>query len=297
MVDPMNWPDSESPITPEQARSWLRSAREWWGWIKGLIRPSSEDSEESEESESVAPSSRILIVGRGGVGKTTLASLLSGDRELLGDPLNVYKQDLFATEHRFEEDSGRAVVVLPGQRHREDVWGEHLQQVKAGKYSGIILVGASGYHSVEETVYHQLKTEYGTTRRDDFLEKYLAEMRNAELALLSTIMPHVVSSQRTKMWILTLVSKMDLWFPNRAEVANFYQTEHQQKLQEYLKQEGTPQIRCEFACVSLVIRNLLAGDTERLAQNVEGFDAPMSAQTVLRLLDLLNGLRQWEEQK
>src|SRR5262249_44675733 len=70
---------------------------------------------------------RILIIGAGGVGKTTLGAFLSGQFDLLSRPPGEYIESLGIESHTIEGASegelSAEVVIPPGQEHRrKDTW-------------------------------------------------------------------------------------------------------------------------------------------------------------------------------
>src|SRR4051812_14458132 len=85
----------------------------------------------------------ILILGSGGVGKTTLGKLLSGDYDLLFDLPGNYEESLNIERYSLKDPPEVEIVVPPGQQHRrEATWSELQADIGAGKFRGIILLAA-----------------------------------------------------------------------------------------------------------------------------------------------------------
>src|SRR5215213_3032424 len=95
----------------------------------------------------------IAILGPGGTGKSTLSRLLCGEYEFLFDAPKAYEESL-DTEKSKLKDSRIEMVVPPGQEHRrEATWTELYRDVADGKFRGIILLSAYGYHSFGDISY------------------------------------------------------------------------------------------------------------------------------------------------
>src|SRR5437899_8776004 len=76
--------------------------------------------------------SRILIIGPGGTGKTTLARMLSGEFDWLKDSPWRYNEDIAVTKHRLRNDTTTQLIVLPGQAHRQpSSWSGLGEQIAA----------------------------------------------------------------------------------------------------------------------------------------------------------------------
>ena len=104
---------------------------------------------EKKDSESTAGSQEqkpgVLILGPGGVGKSTLGKILSGQFDLLFDLPGPYDESIEVERYPVKNNSGLEIVVPPGQpQRRATTWEEHLNGLSSGKFCGMILIGSYG---------------------------------------------------------------------------------------------------------------------------------------------------------
>lgn len=229
------------------------------------------------------PERGILILGPGGVGKTTLGRILAGEMNWLTDAPWEY------------EESVTEVVVPPGQEHRrESSWNELLGNVSADRYRGIILVSAYGYHDLALRSYRQHALYQGN--KDEFVRAYTADRRAEEIQVLRQLAPHLKASPG-RVWLVSVVAKEDLWYPDRHAVEQHYRDgDYGAEIRGLLAATDRRHVRHEYAFASLVISNFDAAPNERLVKNVEGYDHRLQVGSVRRLIEILDALRTWEGQ-
>jgi hypothetical protein len=241
----------------------------------------------------------ILIIGPGGTGKTTLARLLSGQNptsplELPGEYVESMQIEQYAVK-----DPAAGVVVPPGQdRHRARDWGGLLASIAKGEYRGIILVASHGYHSLPISYKkHRIYQQLARKRTSDFLKQYLTTQRQDELDVLKSMMPHIQICP-TKLWLLTVVTKEDVWYGNWEYIDKFYRDgEYGQVVKDLVKHHGNRQFRADVVLASLVICNFTTTiANEQLVKNAAGYDQACQVKSVRRLFDTLDAFRKWEKE-
>jgi energy-coupling factor transporter ATP-binding protein EcfA2 len=235
----------------------------------------------------------ILIIGAGGVGKTTLARILSGDFDWLLDEPWRYDESFGVEEFALKDDPKTDIVVPPGQNpRREAMWADVERNLAVGQYRGVIVVNAFGYHTLTKISYKEHPLYTGS--KESFLASYLEACRHDELAVLKRIVGFLTTTPG-RMWLLSVVAKEDLWESDAPLASRFYNDgEYANLLDTVLKTKGAANFRHELLRTSLVISNFETIKCERLKKNSEGYDHRQSVESVRRLLEAINSLREWE---
>ena len=155
------------------------------------------------------PARGILIIGPGGAGKTTLARILSGDFDWLTDDPWDYGESFRVEQYTLEDDPKVGIVVPPGQHARRlSLWSQVEKDIASGKYRGVILTSAFGYHSLAQGSYKRHPLYTGD--KEEFRKVFTTRGRADEIAILKRLEPHLRLSA-SKMWLLSLVMKEDFW--------------------------------------------------------------------------------------
>jgi len=130
--------------------------------------------------------------------------------------------------------------------------------------------------------------------KDEFVTAYLAACRDDELAVLERVAT-AIQLAPAKVWLLSVVAKEDLWWADREQVGTFYGRDRCAELiTRVTSARGAARFRHELIRTSLVINNFRSGEGETLAKNTAGYDHQQQAESVRRLFEAINALREWE---
>lgn len=231
----------------------------------------------------------ILILGAGGVGKTTLARLLTGQAAQFGQMLGEYDQSLHLEEHALPDYPGAAIIVPPGQEfRREPSWSELHAALAAGKFRGIVLVSAYGYHTLGLS--YKVHRLYRGGKRS-FLTAYLADRRQEEVKILSNLVPHL-KRNRAKLWLVSLIAKEDLWYAKRDQVERHYRAgDYAVEIDRLAEQRD---FHHELVLASLAISNFTTVRGEPLHLTAAGYDHPQHLRSLRQVLETFYSLMRWE---
>ena len=235
----------------------------------------------------------MLILGPGGVGKTTLGRILSGKYDYLFDAAGEYEQSIGPQTFRDKRRPDIEVIVAPGQEdRRQSTWPQLLAGLSNGHVRGVILCGAYGYHSL--TISHKLHKLYKADGSAAFLSRFLPDRRADELKILSEVAAALSLSPKP-VWLLTFVCKEDLWSPDEAKVREFYTVgEYAKRVADVSAGRGVGRFRHEVAFGCLSILNFTTSRGERLAENVAGYDHVRHVRSLRQLIETVAGLEAWK---
>jgi len=238
---------------------------------------------------------KILIIGPGGVGKTTLGQFLSLNSDDAPED-GKYVESISVERFPLKDDKNVEIVVPPGQSHRiESTWTEILTELRDGKYRGVILVQAYGHHAIGDFDYTNHKL-YDAKKGDaEFLKDYLAECRHLEESVFVQLCDAIQKTNKP-LWLLTLITKEDLWWDQRGEVERYYGSGKYAKImQRCVRGKDVRQFRHETASVSLILHNLTTERNQILKTTVAGYDQPLQSESINKLEHIFKGLMDWEK--
>ena len=253
------------------------------------------------ESEEDLPRGDVLLLGAGGVGKTTFARLLTGrpDGSAYEESIGV---DTFPLPTDGDgEEAGVEMIVAPGQEQRRDAtWADLLAGVEAGRYRGVVLFNAFGHHSIGVPSY-RLTRVYRNAGRNlspaEFSEVFAETRRAQELDVLNRIAAGPPPAGE-RFWLLSVVTKEDLWFPRADEVRAFYETgPYGEAAADLGAAISSANFRHEVVYCSLKIQRLRDPAGDLLVPNAAGYDPDLQEESFARLLRTLDALRKWEAER
>ncbi len=257
----------------------VRSLRGIWEWIRG--------------TDKATPTPGILIFGPGGSGKTTLSKILSEPIDWLADPPGLYTESISTERVKLTDAPNVEIVVPPGQSFRRDATWPSLQaDLVAGKYRGVIVVVSHGLASIPLDSYKDHKLYEGSVPK--FLEAMRQEERADELDVLKRLLPSFQLA-KGKLWLLTVVVKQDLWWPEKDDVERHYRDGPYRDLLTAETARLSPStFRHEMVFASLAISNFRTAKNELLVPNAKGYDQLEQARSLRKLFETLDALRKWE---
>ncbi len=203
---------------------------------------------------------RIVIVGAGGVGKTSMGEAFAHRQSML-HLTPEYVESTNTEDKKAPQLKNAMLHVLAGQGHRRLSWDGILEEVKTGEVDGVIVVNAFGYHAIGpagmqgERSYADFQA---TGDAEQFLQSYLLEKRTEEIEVLNHIAP-LIRGRREKFWMLTVVTKEDLWFGESNEVHQHYLDGDYSRVIEGIRHSiGANAFQHEIAFVSQIIKDFAA---------------------------------------
>lgn len=265
-----------------------------WAWDnQDKIEPRLKQFYRASKRRIFGRSPGILVLGAGGVGKTTLGRILSGRYDFLVDVDSEYEQSIQVQKFRSKKHSDLELMVVPGQEDRRPgTWPALLGNLAHGKELGIILCCAYGHHAL--SINHKYHAQYDLKDPDSFLPRLTEDRRKEEVRILDAIAPSLQQNIRPT-WLLTLVGKEDLWTHDERAVREFYTTgSYGRKVAEILKGKGNRLFRHEVVFGSLVIRNFVDGRGAVLKKNQSGYDHERQVRSLRHLFETIAALEAWK---
>lgn len=198
----------------------------------------------------------------------------------------------YAEEHYvLSGDPGVEIVVPAGQVYRQSI-SEVRADLVAGRYSGVILVAAFGHHNEGGLGFNSHALYQGNKER--FLEAFRAAKLAEERKVIDLLRP-ALEDAPGKLWLLTVVTKQDLWWDRRQDKSSAYLSGGwAETLKGVSTRRGERAFRHETAFVCVVQANLEDPEGEVLFKTAAGYDMSKQAESVNELLDKLSALKDWE---
>ncbi len=179
---------------------------------------------------------RVPIFGGGGTGKTTLGTFLAGQLDL-DIARGSYRETLEQEKFNLPGEIPCHFLVPPGQERRRHTWKDLYQVLSAGKAAGLINVVSWGHHATELELKDLEVWKPGITEKT-CAANYLAVNRKKEIKAMEQLVPHLKAA-KGKLWMITLVTKQDLWWPKRKTVDKHYRNgEYEACIQDIIAEKG-----------------------------------------------------------
>ena len=156
---------------------------------------------------------QILVLGATGAGKTQFLNSLN--KELENIQVTYSSQ---ANQKNFTKIDKIPISFLdtPGQGQKIEVRKREIQNlVRENKYEGIINVVSFGFHEREHTTQKRIFDENNKINFD-----VIDDYKQMELKMLKEWLPLLEMSNIK--WIITLVTKADVWWDFEDDVWNYY---------------------------------------------------------------------------
>jgi hypothetical protein len=238
---------------------------------------------------------RIAVFGLGGTGKTTLGDLLSG-QYTPGSKAKAYKLSLKTEEVTPKGDFVSTLFIPGGQdRNISGDWPALYQSLASGKTRGVVNVVAWGHHSFTDISYKETKyfknlpkNSPSRASKEAFVRYYLETKRKEELFQAQELLPYLKTA-KNKVWMVTLVTKQDLWWKERTQASDFYKSgEYGSLIKELTAFRGHERFRHEYVSAALVLNNLQTNDGEVLVPTAEGYDQNIQYANLAQLVEVIH---------
>lgn len=155
----------------------------------------------------------ILILGLSGTGKTNFLQSLVDLAPIAIDQLN---RTEYNVKHKLVINNNPFIFTdTPGQLPHESIRLEAIREAMRSGIDGVINVTSFGYHEYRlgiDKVYNQ----NGTVKT-----KFLEQHKSLEIQSLKEWVG-LLGDKDTIKWMMTVVTKADLWWQKRAKVIDFY---------------------------------------------------------------------------
>ncbi len=155
----------------------------------------------------------VLVLGSTGVGKTNLIGSLT---ELLPAAIHHMTRTEFAARHKLRIGSEPFVFIdVPGSTEHRPRRVKAIREAMATGTCGVINVTAYGYHE------WKIGSRTAVTTEGQVIKTFLKHHRGVEIAALPE-WAALLGDVEAAAWLMTVVSKADLWWDQRDKVLTHY---------------------------------------------------------------------------
>jgi GTPase SAR1 family protein len=234
---------------------------------------------------------KIIVLGAGGVGKTTLGKVLAGQDPIAGEK---YQESANTEVFSYEGKIYGTVLVAPGQeRRRAFTWPELRTQISQGQVLGIVFVVAGGLNSLREIEPEEHELYKQGMTNEEFLKEYRAYNVRNETKILQEELLSCLRDCPNRIFFLTVILKEDLWRPEHRAVMNLYSKGgFAEVIAELVSKRGENHFAYDIVSASLLIENLTTKKGAVLANTASGFDTNEQTRSVTNLLRIISEFMQ-----
>ncbi|MGV2101264.1 hypothetical protein [Rhizobium sp. 21-4511-3d] len=233
----------------------------------------------------------IVMFGCGGTGKSTTGQILSGNsagNQLNGEYNLSTKMENWGLKGRFFVN----VKIPPGQETYRATWSQLVREIIESKRVPIIInVVCWGMHSPAKLELSSIP-EFSTGLTSDNINSYRSRRLADEQKALDEIVAHA-DLFKTKIKFITLVTKQDLWWPDRMAVRQHYQSEalpYQAAISKLRGLLGANNFSHEIWSVSYGHFNHRTIDNHQIFSTAAGYDDNIQNSHLKRFEALIDGM-------
>jgi ABC-type transport system involved in cytochrome c biogenesis ATPase subunit len=230
----------------------------------------------------------VVIFGPGGAGKTTLGNLISGKLDIRKSNQK-YIESPDIEYFKFANHISGELIIGPGQKRRATAtWNNLYTKLAHGNSQGVINVVSYGFHSFTEIGWKDLRQYQKGMNKQTLINRYLKDSKNEELRVIKEITPRLKDAKKD-IWMITLVTKQDLWWDERINVLDFYTKGLYNKyIEEISEYRGAKNFHHEYRSCSLVISNFFDGQNIILVNNTAGYDQSLQNANLEMFINTIN---------
>lgn len=231
---------------------------------------------------------QVAVFGASGTGKTTFGALLHGNDPASDQP---FKASVGVETYKVNTIARSRLVIVPGSYELYEYhWHEQLRLIAQGKTRFVINAVCYGLHDFrEEQIQDHRLYQHGMTKKE-FLNAYAENRRHQELRLLRKIEKAIKQSPRP-VRMVTVVTKQDLWWASRKDVAAHYQDgEYGRAIRRLSRVLGPRKFSHEIVSASLVRKNFRSQSGANLVLTARGYDDGIRQRNIVHLTECLKEL-------